>query len=96
MVERAGCVSGARGYGTRKFKGVVYDVHKVYVARQGRSFNHDEQEQYCLENESLMEEDRERLNQAGFRTRVARHDCGQTLVLYVMRFSQPDVIAGDN
>ena len=82
MVERAGCVTGSRGYGPRKFKGVQYDVYKVYVAAQASAISQEAQDKLNAENLALMEHDRLILIEGGYQTKVRHLDCGQVHVLY--------------
>ena len=88
MVECAGCVSGSRGFGARKFKSIRYDVYNVYVAKQTNSFSQGEQDKLNAENTALMECDRSRLKDAGYKTRVLHEDCGTIHVLYLRRVDE--------
>jgi hypothetical protein len=83
MPERAGCTSGKRGYGSRKFNGVIYNVFKVYVAKQTNHFSCEEQDKLNYENKALMEYDRWCLKREGYKTRVLHEDLGQVHILYV-------------
>lgn len=83
MVDRAGCISGARGYGSRKFNGIKYDVYKVYIAKQTSGFSSEKQDIFNAENKALMEQDRLRLNNEGHKTKVRHEDCGQIYILYL-------------
>lgn len=85
MVERAGCTSGARGFGARKFKGQLYDVYKVYVSKQPSAIDHEAMEKFKQENVLSMQNDRDTLTGSGIKTKLVRKDCGQILVLYVLR-----------
>ena len=85
MVERAGCVTGPRGFGSRKFKGVMYDPHKVYVCSQPGCFDHEKQDILIAENIARMNLDRERLIAEGNITKVVQKDCGQIQILYIRR-----------
>lgn len=82
MSDRGGCVTGARGYGSRKFDGVQYDVYKVYVSDQAHGFSHENQAILTAENTARMQADRDRLKKEGRKTRAIHHDCGQIHVLY--------------
>ena len=88
MVECAGCVSGSRGFGVRNFNGIKYDVYKVYVAKQTNSFDQEKQDKLNAENTTLMECDRSRLKDAGYKTRVLHEDCGTIHVLYLRRVDE--------
>ena len=85
MVERAGCVTGARGRGKRKFNGVVYNIYKIYVARQTDYIDQEKQEKLNIENKALMEQDRQRLKNEGYKTKVLRENAGQTEILYYIK-----------
>jgi hypothetical protein len=85
MTERAGCVSGHRGYGSRKFGGVTYKVYNIYVAKQTSGFSREEQDGFNSENTALMECDRLRLRNEGYKTRVLHEDGGQIHILYYIR-----------
>ena len=85
MTERAGCISGARGFGARKFKGVVYGVYGVYLSEQPSGFDRDAQDLLIAENTALMEQDKKDLKAAGRKTRTITQQCGQLHILYVMR-----------
>lgn len=82
MTDRAGCVSGSRGFGARIINGVRYDVYKIYVAKQISSFDQDEQDKLTKENTEMMESDRRLLKREGYKTRVFHKDCNTIHVLY--------------
>jgi hypothetical protein len=88
MTERAGCVASGRGYGSRKFKGIKYHVHKVYVAEQTNAISSEKQDKLNAENTALMERDRAQLISEGYKTKVRHENCGQTHILYRMALIQ--------
>jgi hypothetical protein len=82
MTDRAGCVSGKREYGSRKFGEVKYDVYKVYVTPQDFGFSSEKRDIRIAENSDRMEHDRKQLKEKGIKTRLRREECGQILILY--------------
>jgi hypothetical protein len=82
MTERAGCTSGARGHGPRKFNKITYEVYKVYVAKQCDGFNQEAQEKLNAENTAIMQHDREALKASGCKTRVLHEELNSIHILY--------------
>ena len=84
MVERGGCTSGKKGYGSRKFNHVLYDVYKIYISEQLNCFDQELQENFLLENKEAMERDKLLLKIAGKKVRTICQDCGQIRILYII------------